>query len=140
MDDPYLAAVIGSVESGGEPVAVSLELSSGSVVTGFVCPADVFARVTVGQARDVRLARTPVQKRKPANYEDADAHAARIEGLLDDVDAASNKMVTISNAKVEWSAGGSLSMPTLRVNLDAVTAWWLEITATPFSRSVGGLG
>jgi hypothetical protein len=37
MEDAYLASVVRHVEGGGEPVKVSMTLTSGVVVTEFPC-------------------------------------------------------------------------------------------------------
>ena len=36
MRDPYLTAIIQSVERGGDPVMISIALNSGAIATGFV--------------------------------------------------------------------------------------------------------
>jgi hypothetical protein len=46
MEDAYLASVVRYVEGGGEPVKVSMALTSGVVVTGFVRPVEYFASVS----------------------------------------------------------------------------------------------
>ena len=46
MRDPYLAAIIESVESGGDPVAITVALHFGAVVSGFVRRSNIFASVT----------------------------------------------------------------------------------------------
>ncbi len=72
MEDAYLASVVRYVEGGGEPVKVSMALTSGVVVTGFVQPAAFFASISRQQAQEqyvsetIRRDRGMEQRRWPA--------------------------------------------------------------------------
>ena len=54
MRDPCLAAIIESVEGGGDPVSISVALHSVGVVSGHVRRSQVFASVTKDEVRRTR--------------------------------------------------------------------------------------
>jgi hypothetical protein len=140
MEDTYLASVVRYVEDGGEPVKVSMALTSGVVVTGFVQPAEFFASVSRQHAQDQYLAETTVirgrgetsAKALARTDAEATAHADRINRVLDDADGSAAGAITLSDVRIAWSSGDGLALQTVRLNLDAIAAWWLGSTATPF--------
>jgi hypothetical protein len=140
MEDPYLESVVRYVESGGDPVKVSMALTSGVVVTGYVRRAGFFTAISGQQAQDQYRADTPwVRQRGETVAEggarrDAEAtvFADRIQHVLDDADGSVGDAITLSDVKIAWSTGDGLALQTMRVNPDAIAAWWLGSTATPF--------
>jgi hypothetical protein len=130
MRDPYLAAIIESVEKGGEPVAISAALHSGAVVSGYVRRSNFFASVTkdevrrtheqasfVGKNRVTREIRDGMQ----VQVERIDSiYASRLDDSSDDADG-----VTLSDVTMLWSSGDGLRLKTIRLSLDAITAWWV---------------
>ena len=62
MPDPYLTAIVESVEEGGDPVRISAALHSGAVVSGFVRRSQFFVSIT----KDVTLTTLKaVESRQP---------------------------------------------------------------------------
>ena len=143
MEDAYLASVVRHVEEGGEPVKVPMALTSGVVVTGFVRRAAFFASVSERQAHDqYRKETTLIRKRGETSEEaygrraaDAQEHADRIKRVLDDADGSAANAITLSDVRIAWSSGDGLQLETMRLNPDAIAAWWLGSTATPFKGS-----
>ena len=143
MEDAYLASVVRYVEGGGEPVKVSIALTSGVVVTGFVQPAASFASVSRQQAQDQFISETRLIRQHGETTVDAGArkdaeakaHADRIKGVLDDADGSTADAITLSDVKIAWSSGDGLALQVMRLNPAAIAAWWLGSTATPFKGS-----
>jgi hypothetical protein len=71
MEDPYLASVVRYVEGGGEPVKVSMALTSGVVVTGFVRRAAFFASFSGQQAQDQYVRETTLIRQRGETSKDA---------------------------------------------------------------------
>jgi hypothetical protein len=68
--DPYLSAVVRHVEGGGDPVQVTLALTSGALVTGFVRQAAFFVSVTRHRAQELELSKDEDEKEKPRDVRD----------------------------------------------------------------------
>jgi hypothetical protein len=140
MEDQYLASIVRYVEGGGDPVKVSMALTSGVVATGFVRRAQFFASVSQQKAQAQYLAEMALVRQRGETTQDAgarhdaaaSAHADRIKGVLDDADASGADAITLSDVTIAWSSGDGLTLPTMRVNPAAIAAWWLGNTATPF--------
>lgn len=136
MPDKYLLAVARRVEDGGDPVQITVALTSGALVMGFVRRAEFFVSVSKQQATDAHLGKVSVRKRSPQDYEDAKAHGERVQRILDKADDdLEDSAITLSDARVVWSTGDGVNAQTLRLNLDAIAAWWIGTTATPFKGS-----
>jgi hypothetical protein len=132
VQDPYLAAVTRHVEAGGNPVQVTLALTSGVLVTGFVRRAEFFVSVSKQGAHDAQLAATPVKKRRPETYAEAEVRADAAVRMLRDADESETDAITLSDVQIVWSSGDKLLGPTLRVSTSAIAAWWLGATPSPF--------
>jgi hypothetical protein len=50
--------------------------------------------------------------------------ADRIQRVLDDADGSAGDAITLSDVKIAWSTGDGLALQTMRVNPDAIAAWW----------------
>ena len=128
MRDPYLAAIIDSVERGGDPVAISVALHSGAVVSGYVRRSHFFASVTKNEVRRAHQQASFVGKnRVTKEIKDAmwvqvelvdSIYASRLDG--DDADG-----ITLSDVTMLWSSGDGLRLKTIRLSLDAIAAWWV---------------
>jgi hypothetical protein len=84
VSDPYLAAIIESVENGGEPVAISVALNSGAIITGYVRAAGFFTKATRNETRRERqaaAAKTPRAAHIPHLTSQQDRMAAIYEGF-----------------------------------------------------------
>jgi len=140
MEDAYLASVVRHVEGGGEPVKVSMTLTSGAVVNGFVRPAAFFTSVSRKQVQDdwSKVIRPPGETFRAAKARTAavaNARADQIAALFPDDNGSAGEAITLSDVIIAWSNGDGLTLPTMRLNPDAIAAWWLGNTATPFKRS-----
>lgn len=126
MRDPYLAEIIRAVERSGEPVAVSLALVSGAVVTGYVRDSRTFTRLTRAGSDTLRQRLTPpkddYQRGLLAQLERTQA---AVEVVREEVDQETSTFVTLSDVSMVWSNGDGLRLPVIRVNVDTTTAWWL---------------
>jgi hypothetical protein len=52
--------------------------------------------------------------------------------VLDDADGSAAEAITLSDVRIAWSSGDGLALQTVRLNPDAIAAWWLGSTAIPF--------
>lgn len=140
MEDAYLASIVRYVEGGGEPVKVSMTLTSGVVVTGLIRPAAFFTAVSQQQVHDERskVIRPPGETFRAAKARTdaaAKAGADQIAALFPDENGSGGEVITLSDVMIAWSNGDGLTLPTMRLNHDSIAAWWLGSTATPFKRS-----
>jgi hypothetical protein len=140
VPDPYLAALIDRVEGNGEPLPISVALTSGAVVSGFLRRARSFPGWTMDGMRSLAEKALPTTRR-PSDL--AVQHAAALANRAEAIEHGfavaedperSADFVTLSNVTMVWSSGDGLKMPTLRVRLDAVAAWWV-VPATAVKRS-----
>jgi hypothetical protein len=132
MRDPYLAAIIDSVEKGGDPVAISVALHSGAVVSGYVRRSQFFASVTKDEVRRIHDQASfagKVSDRVTREIKDGmrvqveridSVYASRLDDSSDDADT-----VTLSDVTMLWSSGDGLKLKTIRLSLDAIAAWWV---------------
>ena len=128
MRGPYLAAIIESIESGGDPVAISVALHSGAVVNGYVRRAQFFASVTKDEVRRTRD-QASFAGRGRVTREIKDGMQKQVERIestyASRLDADDADGVTLSDVTMLWSSGDGLRLPTIRLSLDAIAAWWV---------------
>lgn len=122
MRDPYLTAIIESVERGGDPVMISVALNSGAIATGFVRQSRHFVKLARRdpEAVDRQRAEAKWLKEKPPS--EAERHDTLFRNAVpgDDPDG-----ITLSDVTMVWHTGDGVKLLTLRVNVGAISAWWL---------------
>ena len=129
MHDPYLASIIGSVETSGDPVTISVALHSGAVVSGYVRRSHFFASLTKDEVRRTHEQRSFVGKDR-VTREIKDGMQVQVEridniyaGRLDDGSDDAHG-VTLSDVAMLWQRR-RLRLTTIRLSLDAIAAWWV---------------
>ena len=130
MRDPYLAAIIESVERGGDPVSISVALHSGAVVSGYVRRAQLFANVTKDEVRRIHdrasFAGKVSERVSKEIKEGMRMQAEQIDRIYaSQLDADDADCVTLSDVTMLWSSGDGIKLKTIRLSLDAVAAWWV---------------
>jgi hypothetical protein len=125
VSDPYIAAIIDSVESGGDPVLISVALKSGAVITGYVRAAQFFADATRNETRRVRQAAAAA---KAGSHDMAflTRQQDRIAAIYENFDnPGSPEAVTLSDVTMIWNNGDGMKLHTVRLGFDAIAAWWV---------------
>lgn len=123
MRDRYLASIIASVENGGEPVAISVALHSGAVVSGFVRHSEFFVRVTKNESRRIR--QLAAGKKDDAYQEGLLLQQERIHSIYADEDPGDSEAITLSDVTMLWQNGAGLRLKTIRLSPDAIAVWWV---------------
>ena len=96
MRDPYLAAIIESVQSGGDPVEISVALHSGAVVSGLVRRSHVFASATRNEVR---------RAHQQASFVGVRSRSSDCQALLRLEHAVEDELAAVLAARKPTSAG-----------------------------------
>jgi hypothetical protein len=104
MNDPYLAALVNSVEKGGDPVLITLTLTSGAVVSGVLRHSRYFVDVTHNEFSRVAFVGAKIRNPEAAEAAKATAYE-QIESFKIKFDASEADAITLSEVKMIWSNG-----------------------------------
>ena len=109
---------------------ISVALHSGAVVSGLVRRSHVFANATKNEVRRTHQQASFVGKGR-VTREVKDAMWAQVE-RIDSIYASrpddsphDADGVTLSDVTMLWSSGDGLRLKTIRLDLDAIAAWWV---------------
>lgn len=135
MIDPDLTTLAEKAAAGVSCPPVFLALSSGAIITGTPARGDVFDEDAIQAIRQevwdaqfmVRNKRRPDNERKRLLAEATDDLRATARGMQDR--EIPDGVLVLAPARWLPPSGDGLAVPTMRVALDQVAAWWVGPTA-----------
>ena len=132
MADPYLEALVRTVEEGAESPPLWMTLGSGDLVTGVPRPSRDFVegsfRALIDRYNHSEQLRLRIRNKDERKTEVERLAAAGVEPFNVPVDRSSADLqtLTLSDVTVMWSGrDGGAQIPVIRLNLDSIALWWI---------------